>query len=189
MALIEEKHQVQGTYFFLVSSDSYNIFSKQNSEYISKIKDLGHHVSIHFDPLVYEDFEAGFELERQLFEQKIGAEVKIISIHRPSPFFLEFDKPIHGVEHTYQSKYTVGLKYFADSTGVWRYGHPFNSTEFLEGKNLHILIHPVWWMQRDGLKDNLAKIRSQYFKKVGEVKKHFLENCKPFADIYDDLEP
>lgn len=185
MAQIENELSIKAIYFFLVSSESYNVASPKNRAFIEKIKNLGHEVSIHFDPLVYENFEEGFECEKMFFEKLFGVDVNIISIHRPNQFFLEYDSPIGGVEHTYQSKYFADLKYFADSTGVWRFGHPCNSDEFAERKNLHVLIHPLWWMMGEAQIDNVEKIKRHYVQKVAQVKRHYADNCKPFQKIYD----
>lgn len=186
-AQIEHELGVRATYFFLISSESYNVASAKNREYINAIRGLGHEISIHFDPVVYEDFVKGFDCERAFFEHLFDVPVEIISIHRPTPFFLEYDQPISGVEHTYQSKYVEQLKYFSDSTGVWRFGHPANSPEFAERRNLHILIHPIWWTVSEEEARNTEKIRSHYMRRVEQVKKHYAENCKPFLDIYDTV--
>jgi hypothetical protein len=185
IAAIETEMSVRSTFFFLISSESYNVASPKNREFINKIRDLGHEISIHFDPVIYENFVTGFDCERQFFEQLFEIPVETISIHRPTPFFLDLDASIAGIAHTYQKRFVESMKYFADSTGVWRYGHPANSPEFAERKNLHILIHPIWWTVSDEEADNIEKIRSHYLRRVEQVKKHYAENCKPFNEVYD----
>jgi len=187
IARIEHENSVRSTYFFLISSESYNVAAARNREYINEIKNLGHEISIHFDPVVYDDFVKGFECERLFFEKLFDVEIGMISLHRPTPFFLEYDQPISGVEHTYQSKYFERLKYFADSTGVWRYGHPANSPEFAERKDLHILTHPIWWTVSEDEANNTEKIKNHYLRRVEQVKKHYAENCKPFLEVYDTI--
>jgi hypothetical protein len=181
MALAEQEMNVISTYFFLVSSESYNIASAQNRKYIEAIRDMGHCVSIHFDPLNYDDFEEGFRTELDYFQKLFHVKVDIISIHRPNEFFQQYDSPILSVEHTYQKKYFKDLKYFADSTGLWRFGHPFHSPEFAERKNLHILVHPIWWTM-DG-QSNSEIIYNHYRLKVDQTKTHYQANCKSFIDI------
>lgn len=44
MAEIEHDMNVSSTYFVLVSSNFYNIFSKRNEDYLRRICDLGHAV-------------------------------------------------------------------------------------------------------------------------------------------------
>ncbi len=187
MAVLESKLKLKSTYFFLTSSESYNIASKGNYDNIKRIKELGHSISLHFDPLVYEDFKKGFISEVNYFQNLFDVKIDIISIHRPNKFFLESDKPINGIEHTYQSKYFKDIKYFADSTGEWRFGHPFNSDEFKQKKNLHILIHPVWWMLTDDEVSRDEKMKLYYKTRIIQLKNHFLNNCLPFSKVYDQV--
>jgi hypothetical protein len=184
-ALIESKLGIKSTYFFLLRSNFYNILSPQDFENIQFIRKLGHCVSIHFDPSIYEDFHKGLQLEVALFREIFNLEVEIISLHRPNAFFQQMDQPIYGIEHTYQSKYFKDIKYFADSTGVWRFGHPFDSMEFAHQKSLHILIHPIWWML-DG-PSNLEKLKEYFEQRVQALKREFSHNCIPFRKINESL--
>lgn len=181
MALIEQEAGVVATYFFLVSSESYNIASAQNRKYIEAIRDMGHCVSIHFDPLNYEDFEEGFKVELDYFQNLFHVTVDVISIHRPNEFFQQYDSPILGVCHTYQQKYFKDVKYFADSTGIWRFGHPFNSPEFNAKQSLHILVHPIWWTM--GATSNTESIYNHYRLKIDQTRIHYQNNCKTFEGI------
>ena len=52
MSLIEKENDVKSTYFFMMSNPVYNIFSKENRDYIKGIKENGHTISIHFDPTI-----------------------------------------------------------------------------------------------------------------------------------------
>ncbi|HUS03595.1 MAG TPA: hypothetical protein VMY77_17765 [Chitinophagaceae bacterium] len=187
MAVLESQLKLKSTYFFLISSESYNIASKSNYDNIQRIKELGHSISIHFDPLAYNDFKKALKSELNYFQDLFDVEVDIISIHRPNKFFLESDKPINGIEHTYQSKYFRDIKYFADSTGEWRFGHPFDSVEFKEKKNLHILIHPVWWMLTEDEISTDEKMKLYYKTRIIQLKNHFLNNCSPFSKVYDQV--
>lgn len=185
-ALIESKLGIKATYFFLLRSNFYNILSPQDFENIQFIRKLGHCVSIHFDPSIYEDFHKGLQLEVDLFREIFYLDVNIISLHRPNTFFQELDQPIYGIEHTYQSKYFRDIKYFADSTGVWRFGHPFDSLEFSLQKSLHILIHPIWWML-DEPSSNLDKLKVYFEQRVQALKREFSNNCIPFRKINESL--
>lgn len=108
----------------------YNVLSGNDFQNVKRIRELGHSISIHFDPTIYMDFYDGLAMETKMFDVAFNEPVKIISLHRPNDFFLQFDSTILGVEHTYQNKYFRDIKYFADSTGAWRFGHPFDSEEF-----------------------------------------------------------
>lgn len=184
-ALIEARLGIKATYFFLVRSSFYNILAQKDYENINLIKEMGHTISVHFDPTIYDDFHKGLQWEVALFENLFQVNVDIISLHRPNEFFQNYDAPIHGIEHTYQSRYFRDIKYISDSTGVWRFGHPFDSQEFKQQKSLHVLIHPIWWML-DGL-TNLDKLRLYYAHRVQAMKSEFSDNCLPFRYIHESL--
>lgn len=182
-AVIESKLGIKASYFFLMRSNFYNILSPQEMENIRYIRQLGHCVSIHFDPSIYEDFHKGLQLEVALFQEIFNQDVNIISLHRPNTFFQDLNEPIHGIEHTYQFKYFKDIKYFADSTGMWRFGHPFESMEFAQQKSLHVLIHPIWWMLESG--SNLDKLKRYFNQRVQLLKQDFSDNCIPFRKIHE----
>lgn len=184
-ALIETEMGIQSTYFFLLRSNFYNIFSPQDYENISLIREMGHTISVHFDPSIYEDFHEGLKKEVMLFREFFREEVSIISLHRPNAFFQEFDAPIFGIEHTYQSKYFRNVKYISDSTGVWRFGHPFDTPEFAQQKSIHLLIHPIWWMLEGST--NLDKLQLYYAQRINSLKTDFSNNCIPFRKINESL--
>ncbi len=184
-ARIEADFGIKATYFFLLRSHFYNIFSPQDFENVRLIKELGHTISIHFDPVLYDDFHQGLQREVAVFQEYFGTAVEVISLHRPNDFFLNYDAPIMGIEHTYQSVYFKDIKYFSDSTGVWRYGHPHDSAEFAANRSLHVLIHPVWWMM-DGA-SNHEKLISYYNQRTEFLKSEFFNNCVPFREVYGSL--
>ncbi len=185
-AQIEADLGLRATYFFLMRSSFYNLFSKGDFDNINRIKALGHTVSIHFDPTNYADnFHEGLKFEAQLFELYFKTTVNIISLHRPSEFFLSYDHPIDGIEHTYQRKYFKDIAYISDSTGQWRYGAPLESSAFLEGKTIHLLTHPIWWIQQ-GI-SNQDKLKAYFYKRKDHLKNEFFNNCKPFQEISEHL--
>lgn len=176
---------IRSTFFFLLRSEFYNIFSGTDYNNIVKIRSLGHKISIHFDPTIYEDFHKGLEKELQVFKTIFDEDVHIISIHRPNAFFQQLDEPIFDIEHTYQSKYFRDIKYFADSTGVWRYGNPVDSVEFANKQNLHVLIHPIWWMINGA--GNTDKLKNYFALRIKQLNQQFYLNCIPFQQIHDQV--
>ncbi len=185
MALVEHNLGIKATYFFLVTSESYNLAAAENQDYVNKIMALGHSVSLHFDPTIYADFHKGFLIEKAFIESLFNIKVSVISLHRPSEFFQKFDYPIGEVEHTYLAKYFKEVKYLSDSTGIWRYGHPFDTEEFAQKKSLHILIHPIWWMVKGAT--NTEKLATHFTMRKQLMKDHYLAHCKPFKEVYDKL--
>ncbi len=185
LATEEKELGIRSSFFFLLRSPMYNVLQPQHYENIQCIRDMGHVVSLHFDPSIYRDFERGLKMEVEMFERLFQTKIEIVSLHRPSPFFQQFDAPIAGIEHTYQSRYFRDVKYLSDSTGVWRYGHPFDTPEFAEGRSIHLLIHPIWWVV--GGETNLDKLRKYYRQRVDALKADFSENCLPFRQLHGCL--
>ena len=150
LSLQEDELGIQSSYFFLLHSKAYNLFEKSNLDKVKSIISRGHKASIHFDPTLYEDIEAGFAAEKQLFETILKVKIEFISIHRPSDYFINNPNTICGVEHTYSPVFFEKIKYFADSQGQFRYGHPLDSAEFKNKKSIQLLIHPIWWVTKGG---------------------------------------
>lgn len=53
MARLEAELGVRATYFVLISSDFYNVFSARNTAGLREITALGHSVGLHFDEMKY----------------------------------------------------------------------------------------------------------------------------------------
>ena len=174
----ESRIEVSSTYFFLIRSDSYNILSPQNFESIQQIKDLGHHISLHFDPLIYEDYLKGLENELDIFSKLFGFRPKVISIHRPNDDFLN-GVPL-GVAHTYERRFFKEIKYISDSGGKFKFGHPLDSEAFLRRESIHLLLHPIWWVTDQA--GNIEKLKAHYQLRCRTLSDHFARNCIPWKD-------
>jgi methionyl-tRNA formyltransferase len=85
-ALIEQELGVTSTFFFMLTSNTYNLLSEVNQQCVRDIQAMGHQVSLHFDPIAHQDIDKGFQAERQLFEEMFDTRVRIVSIHRPGAF-------------------------------------------------------------------------------------------------------
>lgn len=184
-AKAEKELGVISTFFFLLRSPFYNPFGEMEFKMIKEIKEMGHTISIHFDPVLYEDFHQGFENEVVLFEMMFNTKVKIISLHRPNDFFQNYDLPIGQVNHTYQSKFFKEKKYISDSTGIWRFGIPYDTAEFAAFKSIQLLIHPIWWFVPG--KTNYDVLKNYFHSRIDALKSDFLKNSIPFKDIVNEL--
>ncbi len=147
LALCECELGIRSTYFFMLTSNMYNLISLENQKLVKDIIKLGHKVSIHFDPTAHEELEK-FENEKKLFESIFDVKVDIVSIHRPGPFLDNNNVSLCGIPQTYSDAYFRNMKYLSDSGG--RDIIPLIA-EYLDGdrnRGLHLLIHPVWWVGR-----------------------------------------
>ena len=171
MAKVEYGIGIKSSYFFMLSNPIYNVFSEKNKKYIKNIKTFGHNISIHFD------FEIGdLKKEIDIFESFFDTKIDIISVHRPD---LKLLNKI-GIEHTYLPKYFEDIKYFSDSRGEFKYGHPTESEEFKKGKSIQLLIHPEWWMSDKSKPIEIIQDIIDRNNKMNE--KFFKENSTPYKE-------
>lgn len=155
MAEIEAELGVTSSYFILVRTEHYNVFSAEQSELLRRILALGHYLGLHFDCAAYPEALSAAELaaacarERELLEAWFDHPVTIVSFHRPSAMVLTGDPDLSApVPHTYMTRFTKDIRYCSDSRGRWQSGDPTSSEEFLARQPLHLLIHPIWWDER-----------------------------------------
>jgi hypothetical protein len=166
LALFENKLNIKSTYFFMLTSNMYNLLSKRNIDTVLKIKEMGHKISLHFDPTVYDKLEKFIE-ERKIFEEAFDIDLDIISIHRPGSFLKNNNIELFGVRHTYQDQYFREIFYISDSGGK---DMSLKLLQFLNAdlnQVLHLLIHPVWWVRK--LKTQtltLNKWRREHFETI-----------------------
>lgn len=155
MAEVEAEMGVRATYFVLVRTEHYNVFSSEQSDLLRRILALGHILGLHFDCAAYSDaasaadFAAAGAHERRLLEEWFGHEVTIVSYHRPSALVLTGDPALSApLPHTYMSRFTRDMRYCSDSRGRWQSGEPTTSDAFRERRPMHLLVHPIWWDER-----------------------------------------
>lgn len=95
MARIEEDNGVVSTYFVLLTSDFYNIYSANSRKKIREIVARGHKIGLHFDETAYDlpvgDLDAlrdKIAREIDLLEKALEFPVKVVSMHRPNKMML-----------------------------------------------------------------------------------------------------
>jgi len=147
LSCIENQLNIKSTYFFLLRNNSYNLISEENVNFVNKIKDNGHLISLHFDPTLYKNVNKGLKKEIDVFENIFNEKVKIISLHRPLKNMLGSENmKVLDFPNTYEDIFFKKTKYFSDSRGEFRYGSPFDSFEYKQGYNIQLLVHPIWWI-------------------------------------------
>lgn len=160
---IEKEMGVKSTYFLLLSSDFYNVFSASGACIIDKIQDYGHDIGLHFDEQKYcDDFGCADRIrehileEARILEKAVGKPVTKVSMHRPSKEIIESDLTIPGMINTYSSKFVNDFKYVSDSRRRWR--EPVEDYITQETyKKIQILIHPFWYNETElELKDSIS---------------------------------
>ncbi|MCH5261445.1 MAG: hypothetical protein J1F42_00865 [Lachnospiraceae bacterium] len=152
LAQVEQSKGVKSIYFILVTSDFYNIFSKDNSKKISEIIKCGHQIGLHFDETIYsiqsenknDEVCSKILYEAKLLEMAADTPIKVVSMHRPSKEMLIEKLTIPGMINAYGSPYFDEFKYLSDSRRHWR--EPVEEI-VASGKydRLQILTHAFWY--------------------------------------------
>ena len=145
IALIEKDMGIKANYFFMLSSNTYNPLSNENRSYIEKISNLGHEISLHFDPSIYEDIDSFFVREKEFFENIFRVKINIVSLHRPRKFLEDNNIKLKDCFHTYEDKFFKNMEYVSDSACKDIRSNLKRMTPTNQAKPLHLLIHPIWW--------------------------------------------
>lgn len=143
--------KVKSTYFLMLSSDFYNLFSVEGKIAIDHILASGFEIGLHFDEQRYDSFDGSDPKiiehildEAEILSRLTGQNVTKISMHRPSKKLLQTDLQIPGMINTYSHTFFKDFKYVSDSRRRWR--EPIS--EIIERRiysKIQILVHPFWY--------------------------------------------
>jgi len=169
IAEMEHKKGVESTYFFLVTSSFYNVFSQRIRDKITSISELGHDIGLHFSTHQYweeEPDKAGVS-ERVLAEKGalsgfVDNKVDTVSFHNPPEWV--FRQKYDSIISTYEPRFFNEIEYVADSNQRWRDTHPFDGET---PDKLQILTHPVLWGEEEaGVRERLDEERKYLFNEI-----------------------
>lgn len=187
-AEFEKELGVRSTYFVLLTSHFYNLFSKQERLYVEEILSCGHKIGLHFDETQY-----GIDGDKAAFEQAVKREIEVIeslfgekpdsvSMHRPSKFALEMEFDFgEDVVNSYSDTFFREYKYISDSRMRWR-EDVVKVIEEEKNIKLHLLTHPIWYNNPEL---DLKKVLSDFFaRKENKLYEDFGQN---FSNSYELL--
>ena len=141
MAHLENQQGVKSTYFFMTTSEFYNIFCEENRKAIRQIYELGHEIGLHWDsrfsPQSSELIDRLFVNQLSLLSEILGHGVKSASQHVP------IDTPAIKVDHlveveAYSTEVMHRFAYVSDSSMQWR-EHTINHRRV----SFQFLAHPI----------------------------------------------
>ena len=153
MARIENSLSIKSTYYIMVRSPMYNIFSRENALFIKEIIKLGHNIGLHFDIEYLPNYNIEIvkhEILREsgIIENEFNIGVSSFSYHQPSRDVLDKRLVIPSKVNVYNMDIDIQAKYFSDSnmnedriTSLLDY-----IKEPIDHK-IQLLIHPMWWMR------------------------------------------
>lgn len=143
LAKIEYDLNIKVTYFIMLRSPMYNVFSRSNLKIVKEILSLGHKLGLHFDAYKAHSDTLQNEINNEInilntvFEVNISA----VSFHQPCNLILENHLKIEQI-NTYDKDDMKGIFYISDSNANERI---FNISEIVKYEKVQILIHPMWW--------------------------------------------
>jgi hypothetical protein len=186
VAKVENDIGVRSTYYVLVCSEFYNIFTRRAHCILSEIVELGHEIGLHFDSSRYDDcFERIDNLvnyECAVLENVVSREITSISFHRPDIYFRGLDRQIGGREHTYHPIFFKDIAYISDSGGSFKYGCPLDHPAFLARKSIQLLTHPIWWPPAPVV-DNMQLVINFLKDRERLLNHQAALNCRPYSDF------
>jgi len=131
---------IKSTFYFLLTSEYYNILSHQGMHIIRSIQKMGHEIGLHFDPSIYENIDENFHQEINIMEKILDDKVYSFSVHNPS---VHGEYPqFKGFISTYNKNLFSEKNYFSDS----RFNFKGNIKEIIkESKKglIQLLFHPT----------------------------------------------
>lgn len=198
LSKLELSMDFTSTYFFQWTNNSYNILSRRNQEMIKKIREMGHHVGLHFALNGLTDME---EVRRQIrkeiriLSEMFGFPITQFSIHRPSKEVLRENIKLPGVLNAYQDDFftfaeevdgstELKVKYMSDANHIWRYGYP-DRENVLGHDKVQILTHPFAWTEKGyDNRDNYATlVREKYAEMIDSIDRE----CKDFCEYREEF--
>lgn len=177
MAEIEHNMGVQATYFFQTHSEFYNVFEPYFTRILNRIKELGHHIGLHFDSHYYgisnaEMLDKYISLDKKYFENVFNLKLDTFSFHNTTPFVLSCKEYQYGgLINVYADCFKMRYQYCADSTGFWRYEILDKVLRDKDVRHLHVLTHDAMWSEevlsprqrvRKSIQDNADRVKAQY---------------------------
>jgi hypothetical protein len=176
LAKLEKKLEIQSTYCFAITSPYYNIFSHTERALVMEIFALGHDIALHYDSSLHGDASNGLFRELEIFTSFFPfANTKIFSLHRPVSIS-ENSAVDHLVNMSSKILWDTPFFYISDSTGQWLFGHPLQSSGFLDRQNMQVLTHPIWWIRKGT--NQLEKIKDSFIQNTN-IKNNFLRLYLP----------
>lgn len=189
LAELEADEGVQSTWFILLRTDFYNVFSKSGQEALDRIRSLGHEIGLHFDEASYVpalDLDGVVQSvikECGLLSALLETQVSTVSMHRPSKTTLEADFQIPGIVNSYGKTFFHDFKYLSDSRRRWR--EP--AEEIIragEHDRLHILTHAFWYHETE---EDISRTMGDFIRSANRERyAQMMENITDLPSILEE---
>lgn len=151
MAQIENEEGVKATYFFQLHSPYYNLFDEYYSPVFHQIKDLGHHLGLHFDCRYWKitdekQLDEFIRFDTEYLERALNVKIESFSFHNTTPFTQScLEYRYGGLINVYSSYFKEHYNYCGDSLGYWRYDRLEDVLKDDKVQHLQVLTHDGNW--------------------------------------------
>lgn len=198
LSCVESDMGFCSTWFFQITNNTYNPFSRTTKGLIYRMKEAGHTIGLHYALDGETDMERVREqipVHLRIMSEMLGFKVDQFSIHRPPREALAADFKYPGIYNAYQDEFftfadevsestKLEVKYMSDANHIWRYGYP-DRDNILGHKKVQILTHPFAWC-REGY-DNHDNYVSLLREKYAETVKSVNDECKDFKEYLEEF--
>lgn len=190
LAELEAEEGVQSTWFVLLRTDFYNVFSRSGREALDRICSLGHEIGLHFDEASYVPALGPEELVQSVIKEcgllsalldgVSPSSVSVVSMHRPSRETLEADYDIPGIINSYGKTFFRDFKYLSDSRRRWR--EPVEEIiRSGEHDRFHILTHAFWYHEEE---EDISQTVGDFIRMANRERyRHMAENITDLESI------
>jgi hypothetical protein len=182
MFQLENEIGIRSGFFFMTTSEFYNISSSNNRRMIREMAESGVDIGIHFDPLVYgsQDLSIMLSKEVALVENIIDQEVRSVSLHNPS---VHRSYPIfEGYKNAYDHKIFSQENYISDSCMDFRGKSPWDFLQKAKDMPVQLLLHPIHYTREghgyDRIMYECLKGRALQIDDLFSVNWHYNEDMK-----------
>ena len=154
-SILEKSIGITSTYYVMLTSEIYNIFSPSNVKMLNTMIDNGFEIGLHFDPMLYtnhsEDLSYYFNKEIALFESFFGIKIKSYSMHQPSVHGEYLKTDLIDAYHTdiFHTDF-----YISDSCFNFRGKNPIEFLKKSDSRLVQFLTHPSQWSEDGNLSYN-----------------------------------
>tara|TARA_B110000046_G_C12909619_1_gene362250 strand:+ start:73 stop:816 length:744 start_codon:yes stop_codon:yes gene_type:complete len=181
MAQLENEMGIKATYFILLSTNNYNVFTFDNQKMICAIKEMGHEIGLHFDPSKYtNDINQHFENQILLLNKIIDNSIYSVSLHNPS---MHNKYPnFSGYNNAYSKRFFNSSNYLSDARFNFRNKEPFDFIETIDDSVTQISLHPIHY-SIEGEANYMPILKKIYHKNLLEFKNEFSLNIKAAEEL------
>ena len=176
LAEVNHAHSVTATFFILVSSPLYNIFSAEDCRSLRQIVNNGQNIGMHYHhtdgPLNVDRLEREFSALRLVVPEA----QRVVAWHNPEGELEELNRQANqaGFISTYENKFFGPDHYMSDSNMRRNSDEIILSIQQTRGQLLQVLLHPLIWLS--GQTAMIPMLRAMLKSKEHRINEVFMEN-------------